>query len=883
MPAEPRGGVAQRLCRTLLRAATDRTDGQLLDRFLAGREEAAFAALVRRPGPMVFGVCRRVLGNAADADDAFQATFVVLVRKAGSLAGRGTVGDFLYGVAYHTALKARAQAVKRRAKEARAAVPDRPDVDTAERDELLKLLDRELARLPGKYREPVVLCDLEGRPRAEVAGLLGIPEGTLSSRLTTARRTLADRLGRHGLAVSAGAVAAALGRSTDAAVPGSLVGAAVRAAGGAVPAAVAHLAAEVAKMMLLGKLKAGAAGFAAVTLLGAAIGLAAVPGDGPTAKPVPPAKAAAKPAAKAAEPAWMKDFREAYGLKDGETLKLIPPPFPDCRRAYYDAQNPDPKRVPAERMLMVLRWDGGKVQVRALASRSWSDLRPGGDETGWPLRKTLEHALDVAPAAVEGDANLLATRVDADVAVRGGASAERRLADLERELKAKPGIAVRFALRDEEREVVVARGKYTLKPAAGDRAPVVNVYARTILPEPAATHFSGADKFLVHLGEFLGRQVIDETDRPSRDVAFKYQMHLRLPATPQTRAQDTDPDAVLKNVAAQTGLTFKIEKRKVRVLFVRKAEDKRKEAEKHYEEGHKHVNARRFDDALAEFTRAIELDPTFEQAYYARQSYTVGRHAPAERTKQDFEAAIGDLSTILVLNPNHFAARYTRAGYYSDLRVGEVDKAIADYSQIIAGPTDFSRIGGGKDDALALTHYNRGRVYQTDKKDYDKAITDYTEALRLKAPAESKMAMSRNIGTAVHLQRAQCYRAKKQYDKADADYAAGAKAKPERHTEWALRGVLHEWAWQLATCPDPKYRDGKKAVELAERLRERTEGRWSYVLVTLAAAYAEAGDFAKAVEWQTKAIGLLEAESKQREAMQARLKRYEAGKPYHEE
>src|SRR5262249_27991310 len=152
---------------------------------------------VHRHGPMVLGVCRRVLGNAADADDAFQAVFLVLARRAGELAGRPTVGNFLYGVAVHTALKAKAMAAKRRAKESAAARPERAD-PPGDAD-WRPVFDRELAALPEKYREPLVLHELEGLPRKAVAARLGLPDGTLSSRLATAKRMLAARLTRAGL------------------------------------------------------------------------------------------------------------------------------------------------------------------------------------------------------------------------------------------------------------------------------------------------------------------------------------------------------------------------------------------------------------------------------------------------------------------------------------------------------------------------------------------------------------------------------------------------------------------------------------------------------------------------------------------------------------
>jgi DNA-directed RNA polymerase specialized sigma24 family protein len=124
-------------------------DGELLARFIEHRDEAAFAVLVRRYGGMVFGTCRRVLGNAADAEDAFQATFVVLVRKAHGLAHRACVGNYLYGIAFHTARKAKSMAAKRRTREARTPTPvtAAPEPDHSE---LLAALDEELARLPEK-------------------------------------------------------------------------------------------------------------------------------------------------------------------------------------------------------------------------------------------------------------------------------------------------------------------------------------------------------------------------------------------------------------------------------------------------------------------------------------------------------------------------------------------------------------------------------------------------------------------------------------------------------------------------------------------------------------------------------------------------------------
>jgi RNA polymerase sigma factor (sigma-70 family) len=249
------------------RAEHARSDGQLLDRFISTQDEHAFAELLRRHGPMVLGVCRRLLGHVQDAEDAFQATFLVLVRKARSITPRELVGNWLYGVAYRVALDAQARSSRRRAREKQVEDMPHPSITPADVDpDLRPLLDRELSRLPPKYRAAIVLCDLEGRPRKDAASQLGVPEGTLSSRLNAGRKLLAGRLARHGLTLSGAAIATALAAGPgQAAIPGALAistikAAALGAAGqavalGLVSARAAALTEGVMKAMLISKLK----------------------------------------------------------------------------------------------------------------------------------------------------------------------------------------------------------------------------------------------------------------------------------------------------------------------------------------------------------------------------------------------------------------------------------------------------------------------------------------------------------------------------------------------------------------------------------------------------------------------------------------------------
>ena len=225
--------VIQRLCQSAGVANPSAVrDGELLQRFVASADQAAFELLVWRYQRLVLGVCRRVLRHSHEAEDAFQATFLALARKAGSISQRDSLGSWLYQVAYRIALKAGAQRGQRALHERQGL--DLSAVAAAEAvagDDLQPALDRELSDLPEKYRAPVVLCYLEGKSYDEAALQLGCPKGTVSTRLTYARELLRKRLVRRGLALSTAALASLGGTpSASASVPTTLLSSTVGAA-----------------------------------------------------------------------------------------------------------------------------------------------------------------------------------------------------------------------------------------------------------------------------------------------------------------------------------------------------------------------------------------------------------------------------------------------------------------------------------------------------------------------------------------------------------------------------------------------------------------------------------------------------------------------------
>jgi RNA polymerase sigma factor (sigma-70 family) len=257
-------------------------DEQLLYRFQGNRDEAAFAALVQRHGPMVLGVCRRVLHDCHDAEDAFQATFLVLARKAGSVTNPALLFHWLHSVAWRTAMEAKTRRLRRRTAEWQTP----PPVGEGPPEHLLwaevrQVLDEEIGRLPLRFRLPFVLCYLEGKTNEEAAGILGCPKGTVVSRLSRAKERLRQRLSRRGLGLTATTLAMMLAdQSASAKVPAALSALTIKGvmqvqgcAAGAVSCEAAFLAEKVVSYMRWSKVKFMAFALLTVAAFCAATGL----------------------------------------------------------------------------------------------------------------------------------------------------------------------------------------------------------------------------------------------------------------------------------------------------------------------------------------------------------------------------------------------------------------------------------------------------------------------------------------------------------------------------------------------------------------------------------------------------------------------------------
>ncbi len=311
-------------------------DSSLLTRFLTSRDEDSFAVLVQRHGPLVYGTCQRILGNRTDADDAFQAVFFVLARRAHSLKLDRGIGPWLHAVALRIAKKLRCQIVQRRLREMAAAKTEQVEAAAPEHD-FWELIDEELARLPLPLREALLLCDLSGQSHARAAASLGLAKGTITKRLAKAREELATQLRRRGITLGVGGLSTMIATQATASVPAQLVletakqavAFSVRQVSGSITAKT--LAEGVMRSLRFGVLRVWlVVGVLGLALAGGGLMLASGPGN-PGEKMVeqPPAKADAKPDAAKVGTMWKENFTAEYESslpvsvafsKDGKTL-----------------------------------------------------------------------------------------------------------------------------------------------------------------------------------------------------------------------------------------------------------------------------------------------------------------------------------------------------------------------------------------------------------------------------------------------------------------------------------------------------------------------------------------------------------------------------------
>ena len=302
------------------------SEGELLDQFSRRRDELAFAALVARHGAMVRGVCRGVLRDPNDADDAFQATFLVLARKASTIRGREALGGWLHRVARRVAVRASVESARRRGREQPGGLVDEPIApgEDPDRRELCRVVHEEVDRLPENYRKAVVLCDLEGFTHEEAAARLDWPVGTVKGRLFRARDRLRDRLVRRGLTASVASAAGLVREASAGVVPDPLLQstvqvavsiAASRASTGLVPASIA-LAEEVIRAMFWNKIKIAAVSGVGVLAVTLGVGSLAMGGPRGDDKPGGAVARSAEEFHKAIQGDW---FYQSFEV-DGETI-----------------------------------------------------------------------------------------------------------------------------------------------------------------------------------------------------------------------------------------------------------------------------------------------------------------------------------------------------------------------------------------------------------------------------------------------------------------------------------------------------------------------------------------------------------------------------------
>jgi RNA polymerase sigma-70 factor (ECF subfamily) len=588
-----------------IRTATALCDGELLGRFAEAHDEAAFTALVERHAPMVLRVCREILEHAQDAEDACQATFLVLVRNAASVRKRASAASWLFGVAARTARKLRAHRARRERACGFGEEAADPRSDDPSWREVGAILEEELLRLPEKYRAPLLLCYLEGLTRDEAAGQLGLSLNAFRSRLDYGRTLLRGRLTRRGITLTAVMLVGLLVPQGASAVPALLVVSTVKAAStiaagralpaGVVPARVVALMEGMVRTMLRTKLTVTCATL--VLLAGLGVGLSTVLKDASAGEPSGPASEWAKeekPAETPKQPVHpynqaLEGLTKSYALADGEVLESFRPPHPRERRAFFRLLE---EARSAEERARLKEMGFGDYEMDGNLDLLWKDSRlefgtvtfaqPKNLPQGLSLESLLRILVGVVPEEVEGDRELRwTTLVDGDFVVRAGADRAVIVARLEEILNKKHKMPVTLTLAEADRKVYVLSGTYKFTPTTADRPEDhIDIYADALSPElpaPAGSPAAAAlpfqspfPEFLHALGRFLDRRVVlGKAEGLPKQVSWtEHSMPFGQGATPEEWEAAHAPGPVLKHVTEQTGLTVREETRRVRVLTV---------------------------------------------------------------------------------------------------------------------------------------------------------------------------------------------------------------------------------------------------------------------------------------------------------------------------
>ncbi len=583
------------------------TDADLLRRWMEARDPAALELLVWRHGALVLGTCRRVCRREADAEDAFQATFLLLARSAGQV--RSSLPGWLHRAAAHAAVRA-----SRRPRE----VPLGTDVPAAanvapDADELAQL-DAAVNGLGERHRRVVVLCYLQGHTAEAAAAALGVPVGTVHSRLSTARGRLAASLTRRGVALPA----------TLALTPLSFDRVSACVAATLDPRAAAPAAAIAHGVLAMIRLKVAALALALVGVAATGTGVSLTLHAGqPEPPPAPvPEKAVPVPQAQPApEPAWMTAFRKGYDLKQGEYVKRVGPPYSEDRKEYMYHVWYKTKQTPEEEaetredldrkklfLALFLDFDGRQLTRRtAMSSTGYARLaevaKAGKMLNVWDAvtlvtgRDSPEVVIDpessdhpllsVKETVVESVVIRGTPSLTGDFVTRKDAPLDKLVPQLEKILREECELDVRLTLKREEKTVYVVSGAFKPSPPAWRTKGQFDVYATEEGLNKEYDHFdpnghaskekyatvvssqsSGTPAdFVRAVGSRLQTRIVWDTPLPSKPRMSWINHTLRDP-TEEQAAEDRDLEKVLTHVTAQTGLVFKKKVRMVEVLYL---------------------------------------------------------------------------------------------------------------------------------------------------------------------------------------------------------------------------------------------------------------------------------------------------------------------------